>query len=35
MNMKTKDKIESALAHLLLILGIVLFLSIPFLIWNF
>jgi len=33
--MKTKDKIESALAHLLLILGIVIFFSIPFLIWKF
>jgi hypothetical protein len=33
--MITKEKIESVGAHLLLILGIVLFLSIPFLVWSF
>jgi hypothetical protein len=31
----TKEKIESGIAHLLLILGIVLFFSIPFLVWSF
>ena len=30
----TKEKIESTIAHLILILGIVLFFSIPFLIWS-
>ena len=33
--MITKEKIESVGAHLFLILGIVLFLSIPFLVWSF
>jgi len=32
--MKNKEKVESAVAHLLVILGIVLFLSIPFLVWS-
>jgi len=32
--MKIKEKIESIMAHLLLILGIVIFLSIPFLVWS-
>jgi len=32
--MKNKEKIESVIAHLLLILGIVLFLSIPLLVWS-
>jgi len=31
--MKNKEQIESVIAHLLLILGIVLFLSIPLLVW--
>jgi hypothetical protein len=33
--MKSKEEIESIIAHLFLIIGIVLFLSIPFLIWAF
>ena len=32
--MKNKEKVESVVAHLLLILGIVIFLSIPFLVWS-
>jgi hypothetical protein len=32
--MKNKEKIESVIAHLLVILGIVLFLSIPLLVWS-
>jgi len=31
--MKNKEQIESVIAHLLLILGITIFLSIPLLVW--
>jgi len=32
--MTRKEKIESAIANALLILGIVLFFSIPFIVWS-
>ena len=32
--MKKREAIESGIAHLLLILGIALFISIPFLVWT-
>jgi len=32
--MKKREAIESGIAHMLLTLGIVLFISIPFLVWT-
>jgi hypothetical protein len=33
--MKKREAIEAGIAHILLILGIALFISIPFLVWTF
>ena len=33
--MKKREAIESGIAHLLLILGVALFISIPILVWTF
>ena len=33
--MKKREAIESGIAHLLLILGVALFISIPLLVWTF